>query len=132
MMRARRPNFRSLGTGASASGAATGPRTPGIGDVSPVTMEAVRLSRAALSSGVSARARLPRRGVDSESLFPVTSCVEGALVDVLDDAVVHQVPDRHTGCDPAAAFRGADRHGRLLDHPDTIIGQPGAVELMAG
>src|SRR5690625_6370281 len=97
MMRARRPNLRSLGTGASASGAATGPRTPGIGDVSPVTMEAVRLSRAALSSGVSARARLPRRGVDSESLIPVTSCVEGVLVDVLDDAVGHQVrSEEHT------------------------------------
>src|SRR5690625_7792239 len=94
MMRARRPNLRSLGTGASASGAATGPRTPGIGDVSPVTMEAVRLSRAALSSGVSARARLARRGGDAGALSRAAACGAGGRVDVLGAAGGRRVPHR--------------------------------------
>src|SRR5699024_1021692 len=69
MMRARRPNLRRVGTGSSAVGGATAPRTPGAADCSPWASIEARASRAACSSGVRVRARRPRRGVVSGSVI---------------------------------------------------------------
>ena len=40
---------------------------------------------------------------------PAGAPVEAALLDVLDDAVGHEVPDRHAATHPGAAVAGADR-----------------------
>src|SRR5699024_386025 len=69
MIRALLPNLRRVGTGASAEGGATAPRTPGTVLCSPLASIAARASRAALSSALSARARRPRRGVVSGSVI---------------------------------------------------------------
>src|SRR6476661_9696159 len=58
--------------------------------------------------------------------------VQVVLVDVLRDAVGHEVPDGLAPFDAGAAVGGADRHGRDLLEGDPVAGQPVVRQLMAG
>src|SRR6478672_2257154 len=58
--------------------------------------------------------------------------VQVVLVDVLRDAVGHEVPDGLAPFDAGPAVGGADRHGRDLLEGDPVAGQPVVRQLMAG
>src|SRR5699024_5195910 len=61
--------------------------------------------------------------------------VQASLVDVLHDAVGHQVPDRVTGPCTFTAVGRRDRQGRHLHQRDPVLGQVGhrrGVQLRAG
>ena len=57
--------------------------------------------------------------------------VEPPLVDVLDDAVRHEVPDRLAPADPVAAVGRADRQRRHLHQADPAFGQVRVGEVVA-